>query len=211
MRNDESRYNPLCRRRARGGSEGASHRHEHDVGGARNVLHRVDRNYGDGDGESESESEGESESSGSDCDLDAEVHRARVARLRHQREMRGDILRQLNTLEAIRRERETQRALDDEMETVRRRLGEEEGEGGGLAMFCLFHVLFGRGHPKSSTAAAAVGACNRSFQLHTKKTKNAQQRSVITPSPLLPRRFLYLSFFYKRSQIHLFGYLCSLR
>lgn len=65
-------------------------------------------------------------------DLAAEVHKARIARLRHQRELRGEVQRQLDTLEAIRRERETQRTLDDEMESVRRRLGGE----GSLSSCC---------------------------------------------------------------------------
>ena len=148
MRNDESRYNPLCRRRRatrqRDGEGGGSEGGGPDEGGGggknkRNILHHSgrsesesdDNDRGEGGGSDDDDSGGSS--SGSDLDLDAEVHRARVARLRHQRESRGDILRQLETLETIRRERETRRALDDEMETVRRRLGEEgeRGEKGG--------------------------------------------------------------------------------
>jgi hypothetical protein len=39
--------------------------------------------------------------------------------------VRGDILRELGALESFRRERETRRALDDEMANVRRRLGRQ--------------------------------------------------------------------------------------
>jgi hypothetical protein len=110
---DEARYNPLCRSRA----------WERGQGGAGDASEPRSLSGGAKAGHSDEDSG--SDSSGSDFDIEAEVHRSRLARLRHERKMRGDIARQLETLEAIRCERLTRRAMDEELESVRRRMGKE--------------------------------------------------------------------------------------
>jgi len=86
MGRDEARYNPLCR--ARDSSHGQF------AGGAGGTASGA--NSGGGSG---GDSDSDSDSSGSDVDLRVEAQRGRIARLRHAREVRGDIARQMATLE----------------------------------------------------------------------------------------------------------------
>ena len=124
MRGGEAQYNPLCRRLHGAGRQPSVDASE-EAGGRGS-----DAGVDGGDGESDGSS------SGSDVgvDVETEARRARVARLRYQREMRDDIARQLRTLEEIRRERETRAALDGEMAALRRKLGEERAASCALGV-----------------------------------------------------------------------------